>query len=133
MAKAAKAKFLDCCFMSLFWLEGLWLLYTTLQNLIPSFPWIARALSLDCAPSALHPGALQGKEGINFCHLATLEEAARENRLRGEQRREPFSLISSDGRWPHARHEESDEAQVANERLSCGGVLTSVEHKSHSF
>ena len=23
-------------------------------------------------PHALHPGAIQGKEGIEFCHLATL-------------------------------------------------------------
>ena len=44
--------------------SGLWLRYATLQNLIPSFPWIA--------PPALHPGAIQGKEGIKFCHLATL-------------------------------------------------------------
>ena len=36
-------------------------------------------LSLDCAftpstlcPQALHPGAIQGKEGIKFCRLATL-------------------------------------------------------------
>ena len=29
-------------------------------------------LSLDCAP-ALHPGAIQGKEGIKFCYLATME------------------------------------------------------------
>ena len=29
-------------------------------------------LSLDCAPHTLHPGAIQGKEGIKFCHLATL-------------------------------------------------------------
>ena len=29
-------------------------------------------LSLDCAPHALHPGAIQGKEGIKFCHLAKL-------------------------------------------------------------
>ena len=28
--------------------------------------------SLDCTPHALHPGAIQGKEGIKFCHLATL-------------------------------------------------------------
>jgi len=28
-------------------------------------------LSLDCA-LALHPGAIQRKEGIKFCHLATL-------------------------------------------------------------
>ena len=34
------------------------------ENLIPSFPWIA--------PHTLHPGAIQGKEGIKFCHLATL-------------------------------------------------------------
>ena len=29
-------------------------------------------LSLDCAPHALHPGTIQGKEGIKFCHLATI-------------------------------------------------------------
>ena len=29
-------------------------------------------LSLDFAPTPLHPGAIQGKEGIKFCHLATL-------------------------------------------------------------
>ena len=28
-------------------------------------------LSLDCA--SLHPGAIQGKEGIKLCYLATLE------------------------------------------------------------
>ena len=33
-------------------------------------------LSLDCAP-ALHPGAIQGKEGIKFCHLATMHMFAR--------------------------------------------------------
>ena len=45
--------------------SGLWLRYAALQNLIPSFPWTA--------PHALHPGAIQGKEGIKFCHLATLK------------------------------------------------------------
>ena len=45
------------------WASGLWLRYATLQNLIPSFPWIV--------PHALHPGAIQGKEGIKFCRLAT--------------------------------------------------------------
>ena len=44
--------------------SGLWLRYAALQNLIPSFPWIA--------PPALHPGTIQGKEGIKFCHLATM-------------------------------------------------------------
>ena len=49
--------------------SGLWLRYAALQNLIPSFPWIV--------PHALHPGAIQGKEGIKFCHLATLAAGAR--------------------------------------------------------
>ena len=47
-----------------FGLEGLWLRFVALQNLIPSFPWIATP--------PVHPGAIQGKEGIKFCHLATL-------------------------------------------------------------
>ena len=29
-------------------------------------------LSLDCAPTPSNPGAMQGKEGIKFCRLATL-------------------------------------------------------------
>ena len=45
--------------------SGLWLRYATLQNLIPSY--------LGLRPHALHPGAIQGKEGIKFCHLATLQ------------------------------------------------------------
>ena len=47
-----------------FGLEGLWLRYATLQNLVPSFPWIA-------LPSP-NPDAIQGKEWIKFCHLPTL-------------------------------------------------------------
>ena len=38
----------------------LWIRYATLQNL-----------------NALHPGAIQGKEGIKFCHLATLLQTLR--------------------------------------------------------
>ena len=45
--------------------SGLRLRYATLQNLIPSFPWIV--------PHTLHPGTIQGKEGIKFCHLTTLQ------------------------------------------------------------
>ena len=46
--------------------SGLWLRYTTLQNLIPSIPQIA-------------PGWRVGgaKEGIKFCYLATLRPPAR--------------------------------------------------------
>ena len=44
--------------------SGLWLRYAGLQNLIPFFPWIA--------PHTLHHGAMRGKEGIKFCHLATM-------------------------------------------------------------
>ena len=32
---------------------------------------------LGLRPHALHPGAIQGKEGIKFCHLATLVESER--------------------------------------------------------
>ena len=42
---------------------GFWTM-AALQNLIPSFPWIV--------PPTLYPGAIQGKEGIKFCHLATV-------------------------------------------------------------
>ena len=59
----AIARFLDIMCLALR-ASGLWLRYAALQNLIPSFPWIA--------PHALHPGAIRGKEGIKFCHLATL-------------------------------------------------------------
>ena len=36
----AIARFLDCLCLAL-WASGLWLRFATLQNLIPSFPWIA--------------------------------------------------------------------------------------------
>ena len=45
--------------------SGQWLRYAWLQNLIPSFPWIAPPRP---------PGAIQGEEGIKFCHLGTLGE-----------------------------------------------------------
>ena len=48
--------------------SGLWLRYAAQQNVIPSFPCIA--------PNALHPGAIRGKEGIKFCHLATVSGKA---------------------------------------------------------
>ena len=60
----AIARFLNCMCLALC-ASGLWLRYATPQNLMPSFPWIA-------PPHALHPGAIQGKEGIKFCHLAAL-------------------------------------------------------------
>ena len=49
--------------------SGLWLRYATLQNLIPH---------------ALHPGPIQGKEGIKFCHLATLGSVRLSNGAHGE-------------------------------------------------
>ena len=33
---------------------------------------------LSLRPHALHPGAIQGKEGIKFCHLATMCEMGRD-------------------------------------------------------
>ena len=49
------ARFLDCMCLAL-QASGLWLHYATLQNLIPSFPWIA-------------PG-WRAREGIKFCSIA---------------------------------------------------------------
>ena len=60
----ATAKSLKIAWVWPFRLEGLWLRYATLQNLIPDFPWIA--------PSWWSGYAIQEKEGIKFCHLATL-------------------------------------------------------------
>ena len=65
--------------------SGLWLRYAALQNLIPSFPWNA--------PHALYPGTIQGKEGIKFCHLATLRPSVHSliiisHRRNGEHRRD---------------------------------------------
>ena len=59
----AIARFLDRMCLA-FRASGRWLDYATLQNLIPSIPWIA--------PPPSTNGAIQGKEGIKFCHLATL-------------------------------------------------------------
>ena len=70
--------------------SGLWLRYATLQNLIPSFPWIA--------PHALHPGAIQGKEGIKFCHLATLFQ--------------PPGRIRSSGKFESAQHADRRRLRV---------------------
>ena len=60
VAFARFARFLDRICLAL-WASGLWPRITTLKKLIPSSPWIA--------PSTL---AIQGKEGIKFCYLATL-------------------------------------------------------------
>ena len=57
----ALAGFLDFMCLALR-ASGLWLRYAMLQNLIPSFPWIA--------PGSRSGGAIQGKEGIKFCSVA---------------------------------------------------------------
>ena len=70
-----------------FGLEELWLCYAALQNLVPSFPWIA--------PHALHPGAIQGKEGIKFCYLATMREKTEESGGEDKRRRRPRARARS--------------------------------------
>ena len=49
----------------------------TLRYKIRSLPF------LGLRPHALHPGAVQGKEGINFCHLATLQPQPSSTLLNG--------------------------------------------------
>ena len=71
----AISRFLDLVCLA-FQASGLWLRYAALQNLIPSFPWIA--------PHALHPGAIQGKEGIKSCHLATLKVMTKKNKSKNK-------------------------------------------------
>ena len=60
----AIARFLDHTYVFALRASGLWLRYATLQNLISSFPWIAHP----CPPTWRN----QRREGIKFCHLATL-------------------------------------------------------------
>ena len=60
----AIARFLDYMCVWPSGLEGLWL--TTLHCKIRSLPFLGLHLH------ALHSGIIQGKEGIEFCHLATL-------------------------------------------------------------
>ena len=54
----------------------------TLRCKILSLPFLA------LCPHALHPGAIQGKEGIKFCHLATLAAAAAAHDNEGDFRAE---------------------------------------------
>ena len=49
----------------------------TLRCKIGSLPF------LGLRPHALHPGAIQGKEGIKFCHLATLLHISGRGHLSG--------------------------------------------------
>ena len=54
------------------------------------------------SPPPLHPGAIQGKEGIKFCHLVTLRAAppppgSRRDRRRGRHLR-PLGRLQGVGR-----------------------------------
>ena len=59
----AIARFLDRMCLALR-ASGLWLRYATVQNLIPSFPF------LGLRQGGGRGGAIQGKEGIKFCSVA---------------------------------------------------------------
>ena len=80
----AIAGFLDRMCLAL-WASGLWLRYATLQNLIPFFPWIA--------PHALHPGAIQGKEGIKFCSVAQRSHSPEARRAKHIRSKNPAIAI----------------------------------------
>ena len=57
---------------------------------------------LGLRPHALHPGAIQGKEGIKFCHLATMDSTkGKEGRKeRTERRTRTMTAIQFFGRIP---------------------------------
>ena len=60
--------------------------------------FIRRNHQVSRASFALHPGAIQGKEGIKFCHLATLLQ---ERRRRQRARRRRYRSQSHQGRKQH--------------------------------
>ena len=65
--------------------------FATLQNLIPSFPWIA-------PPHALHPGAIQGKEGIKFCLSGNLgQKRSDELNIEQESGEQAKGWVGQDG------------------------------------
>ena len=76
----------------------------TLRRKIKSLPF------LGLRPHALHPGAIQGKEGIKFCHLATLIEGGLEMEFNG--------LVDDD--------DESEGDEGERLRVPEGGVVTAA-------
>ena len=73
-------------------------------------------LILDCPPPhthTLHPGAIQGKEGIKFCYLATL---GRRGRDRGEQ---------GTGKGVPCRRSEREQGGMRETRLNWHGAHSS--------
>ena len=86
MREMAIARFLDRMCLALR-ASGLWLRYAALQNLI------------GLHPHALHPGAIQGEEGIKFCHLAII---SLEFRFYYEKRAGIFPVMPN----PQGRHYE---------------------------
>ena len=74
-------------------------------------------LSLYLRPHALHPGAIQGKEGIKFCHLATslqgrLLDGGAEQPLGGDH-----GQATAQG---HARHLSEATSDTQRERIEEG-------------
>ena len=100
--------------------SGLWLRYATLQNLIPSFPWIA--------PHALHPGAIQGKEGIKFCHLATLITDRSFWHFHFSGRGDPAVVPARHPRLPAADRPDEDHLRAADlPRRGQGALLAHLK------
>ena len=69
-------------------------------------------------PHALHPGAIQGKEGIKFCHLATLNSGAGDRP--GER-----------GRAQREGHLHRGHAQAEGEQRQ-GDALCQLHVRTHS-
>ena len=72
-------------------------------------------------PPTLHPGAIQGKEEINFCHLATLQ------RLRWFQARGVSLALASQARWMRINCDHRPTALATSERTKVSLPLKSSQ------
>ena len=61
--------------------------------------WNPPFLGLRPLPHALQPGAIQGKEGIIFCHLATLKRAKERTNGQGAKRRQIEANLHNCTHW----------------------------------
>ena len=93
--------------------SGLWLRYAMLQNLIPSFPW----------PSTLAQS--KEKEGIIFCHPATIRKTATKDMSYARFRSWVFRFAAQTERYKKLMqsHPENVGREIGGGRPSAGILL----------
>ena len=113
----AVAKFLDCSVWS-FGLEGIWLRYATLQNLIPSFPWIA-------------PGRRKERKESNFAIWQPCSQAPNKKESNSPQTADTTSSSNTHKSKGAQQKKASKKAKKAsNSNTSCSSLSLSAEDKA---